>query len=669
MLIARDLMVDIIAGWMGSESSAVAGERFAEYCVYWDPAARRIWPWLFMRRHHLGVPISATDMPRSLLPPEGGAGPGGAQPRSRRASWVLGANAAQWYAQQQQQQLAAVMAASGEGGLDGDPSLGVYHGGEEGLPAYMYAAGPGAGRSRRPSELATLAEAVEVSSDPLPHLDMAGAARSGTPPSSNGADGEEVGRSPRSASALRRASSLSDPSAHAAALGMALGAPPAGSGRRNSSRSEVYSERARGGGSTDARRPSAYSDLLPASGGRRMSGASADGWRYAGGKDGRRPSFFTDGRRYSNMTDTLAQVYGWEGLAAAGGLEGVVGGGVVLPPGWGAVRGPVGSTPGPPPEGSDMSGMGRPARGPSARQLVPPPGARRVSGGPSGRMTAPTGGSSSECSEVTVGPVGRRTRSGRGLGSGSAASSSTGVALEQLGQQVGAGLALSGGLHASSRLRLVSKRCRQMSYCYDMEMAAPGTPPDLERLMRMGAGQGQAGAAPGALPTGSAAGSMAPATRTSSNGSGSMGVGSADTGAAGSTPAGSAVGVPYDSHLPASSEGGPTGEGTEGGMPYSSAVAAAAAAGMLGADGQPLPHVMAAAKMLSAGLPAVDPLPAASTLHSLRLVSPGRLPSLPVTEGSSGFDGPSIGSTCAAVMSGAWLWVRELLVHDLGTFK
>jgi hypothetical protein len=72
-------------------------------------------------------------------------------------------------------------------------------------------------------------------------------------------------------------------------------------------------------------------------------------------------------------------------------------------------------------------------------------------------------------------------------------------------------------------------------------------------------------------------------------------------------------------------------------------------------------------------VPLVAPLPDVNTLQNLRVGAPsvrGGAQSTHGTEKSAaGFRGEEIGLTCAAMMSSSWLWARQLLVHDLGTFK
>jgi hypothetical protein len=76
------------------------------------------------------------------------------------------------------------------------------------------------------------------------------------------------------------------------------------------------------------------------------------------------------------------------------------------------------------------------------------------------------------------------------------------------------------------------------------------------------------------------------------------------------------------------------------------------------------------------GLPEIEALPDAEMLESLRLAAPqrGRQPSNTSTvtvglDSVAGFEGPQIGHMCDDIMRGRWLWLRELLVHDLGQFK
>jgi hypothetical protein len=75
-------------------------------------------------------------------------------------------------------------------------------------------------------------------------------------------------------------------------------------------------------------------------------------------------------------------------------------------------------------------------------------------------------------------------------------------------------------------------------------------------------------------------------------------------------------------------------------------------------------------------MPLVENLPSQQTLQSLRKVSgPGSVaaPQGSAQEGgvsaAAGFEGSGVNETCRGLMSGSWLWARQLLIHDLGTFK
>lgn len=69
-------------------------------------------------------------------------------------------------------------------------------------------------------------------------------------------------------------------------------------------------------------------------------------------------------------------------------------------------------------------------------------------------------------------------------------------------------------------------------------------------------------------------------------------------------------------------------------------------------------------------LPAVAPLPDPGMLQSLRpLQHRPRSQSAHTDDSASCFGGVTIETTCASVMQHRWLWVRELLVHDLGQFR
>ena len=71
-------------------------------------------------------------------------------------------------------------------------------------------------------------------------------------------------------------------------------------------------------------------------------------------------------------------------------------------------------------------------------------------------------------------------------------------------------------------------------------------------------------------------------------------------------------------------------------------------------------------------MPSVAPLPDQEMLQSLRMTgasSRGPQSAHETEKSTTGFEGPSIGQTCSELMAGSWLWARQLLVHDLGTFK
>jgi hypothetical protein len=72
-------------------------------------------------------------------------------------------------------------------------------------------------------------------------------------------------------------------------------------------------------------------------------------------------------------------------------------------------------------------------------------------------------------------------------------------------------------------------------------------------------------------------------------------------------------------------------------------------------------------------MPLVAPLPNQQTLVSLRMTGAASSRGAASVHGTeisaAGFEGTDIGQTCSALMCGSWLWARQLLVHDLGTFK
>lgn len=105
---------------------------------------------------------------------------------------------------------------------------------------------------------------------------------------------------------------------------------------------------------------------------------------------------------------------------------------------------------------------------------------------------------------------------------------------------------------------------------------------------------------------------------------------------------------------------------------HEDAAAAAAAADPAGAAAADPSYWGAAVMDDYCGLPEIEPLPDVDVLESLRLAATGtHRPSTvsTVTESMAGFEGPNIGSMCAEIMRGRWLWIGELLVHDLGQFR
>jgi hypothetical protein len=73
----------------------------------------------------------------------------------------------------------------------------------------------------------------------------------------------------------------------------------------------------------------------------------------------------------------------------------------------------------------------------------------------------------------------------------------------------------------------------------------------------------------------------------------------------------------------------------------------------------------------------IKPLPDFDVMESLRLGAPrghraSNLSSLTGTGGNesvAGFESADVGMMCADIMRGRWLWLRELLVHDVGQFR
>lgn len=107
--------------------------------------------------------------------------------------------------------------------------------------------------------------------------------------------------------------------------------------------------------------------------------------------------------------------------------------------------------------------------------------------------------------------------------------------------------------------------------------------------------------------------------------------------------------------------------------PQAQAQAAAAAAALQFPGG-----AAAAASIINnyCGLPEIEPLPDVDVMESLRLGAPrghrtSNMSSLTGTGNDSvaGFEGADVGMMCADIMRGRWLWLRELLVHDVGQFR
>lgn len=126
------------------------------------------------------------------------------------------------------------------------------------------------------------------------------------------------------------------------------------------------------------------------------------------------------------------------------------------------------------------------------------------------------------------------------------------------------------------------------------------------------------------------------------------------------------------SRLPGMAEAQNEGSRADGVTPAAEAagVAAAAAAAATAAQN---PFWNAAVIGDYCGLPEIEPLPDADVLESLRLAATTRThrPSNVSTliDSVAGFEGRNIGSMCADIMRGRWLWIVELLVHDLGQFR
>ena len=268
-------------------------------------------------------------------------------------------------------------------------------------------------------------------------------------------------------------------------------------------------------------------------------------------------------------------------------------------------------------------------------------------------------------------------RVGRGNLAGASGPSGQQLLLSELGQQVGLGLAASGGLHSSSRLRLVNKRRRQMSYCFDMETSGPGTPADGQGPLR-GLNLG----ATALLPVASQGSSSHRASLSSAGASSCAAIPSVVAEEEGSEARGASW-EPLASQLPAvrsvpqiassvdsSRLGQPGGLGATASLPGALEAMGTPADSAAGVGASAVAR--APQRLVQRSMPVVQPRPEPQTLQSLRVQNPAvssKSPSVHGTEASIGFEGPSMHQTCSAVMSGTWLWARQLLVHDLGTFK
>jgi hypothetical protein len=300
--------------------------------------------------------------------------------------------------------------------------------------------------------------------------------------------------------------------------------------------------------------------------------------------------------------------------------------------------------------------------------------------GPSSRTTHRSSGRSGSAgaygSVTSSGDQGDSSRHSGGIGSSLGRASVAGVSgpsgqqllLSELGQQVGLGLAASGGLHSSSKLRLVSKRRRQMSYCFDMETSGPGTPADgLVPLRGLNVG-------PGVLMPIPSQGSSSQRVSLSSSCGATVPSVVAEEEAL--EPKAAASGSGLSPNVPSVLAGLQAGLATGAANPGTSDMMGAADAGIIAAAaaGAAAPVVASrgAQRLAHMSMPVVQPRPEPQTLQSLRLQNTGvssKPSSVHGTDVSTVFEGPSIFQTCRAVMSGTWLWARQLLIHDLGTFK
>jgi hypothetical protein len=785
VLVARDLMVRVLASWLHAEPGAITSDCLVEVRAQFDAGQPRTWPWAFMRRDSVGVYVSPADAPPHVLAalPRGsesaggstgelsGAGSGGAAaaaaagggagpplaalpasgPGSPRAA-AAGAGAGALDGSALERRLAADAARPVGGALGGrgarDSSVLQWR--QQAMLSAAGGSGEGgtitmAGEDVRPvpSPLRAAAEARRPSGSQLPGTPKAGDGGDGGgdaglagPRWADGAGGSRVTYVPTGLDAGAAAASDGaaawggslPPQPPRGVPGGGLALPPSrarrpsllmtlreGSEHLDTLAEAETSGREAGAGGAPALGPPGGA---AASSGAPDSGASAlVQLSIYGGSDVASDPTAARSRRASGASAEAAAA----AAAAAGGAVHVAAGRQQRRPSAARSDGALGGAGG---GDSDLSGAGFAGSG-GFDSGGPGSGGAATAGGGSGhhssRRASGLGLTDTDERRSSAGPsVGSAAYSSLGEGGGRRGSRLHGsyllgedeanaytqasLALLGPGASVGPGpsgppsaaggaplpppLARGGGggssgsgqlvpgsLHSSSRLRLVSKRRRQMSYCYDFESSHPGIPAEV---------------ADAAVPTYGASLSAAPSGgRRSNTGSDTPSASLFGPPAGGGGFAGGAPAAPSSG---AAEAGWAAGGGT---APAGGAAAAAAAAAAAPGDGGASASAGApsaagrssrrnsgvttgsgattAEELLHAArlraLPAVTPVPDASTLASLRpLQRRTRTPSARTEDSASAFGGAAIETTLGAIMQRRWLWVRELLVHDLGQF-
>ena len=658
-------MLKVLSSWVKIETSQLStGEGVQEYCVYFASQHHRAWPWRFMRPHHLTAPpVEINKKHTGVLVAEGaGAAPAGG------AGVATAVNGAHPHHHHNEHRALVGMQAPGRNVPGDNVSSGdevnvtivaqagaAAAGGGVGLATTAAAAGGGevgpAGTAAAPGggEVGLAASAAAAGGGGLTPIASAAAAGGGglrpiaTAAAAGGSgdaeDGAEGGvRVPLSAAdreAAHRFSSGSfnkwmHPSGEAAAAGGGS-STAADSGTRDAGR-------VRGSD------PAIVDQLLQASGPNIELQPTVMNREQVEGAVTPRVDSRLDSRTTPTAAATaVATTASSETTAAAAESKGRTDGA---------------STRFKPRRSSSWSFLGKKARGAKVEFAADLIQSRSVRGGRAYQPDTKDQNPSTPPAIPRHGPS-KSNVGAHGLNPWAfddAASSKGQELLSELGQQVGA----TGGLHTSKRRRRKSQRYRESIG------AEPGTRLELEApnvcfAMTPGA----------ALAATTVAGSCY-----SPRAAGRTGA-SVYSGASGGS---------FARLLYAAGQA----RGDDGNGPVVLGTAAAAGGGGEGGveeDGEADANALAlnmlkraASAGLSANLPStrpamplVAPLPDQQTLASLRMTgaaSSRGAGSVHGTEVSAaGFEGTNIGYTCSALMSGSWLWARQLLVHDLGSFK